>query len=40
MLANELIHSIYDQAITIAEDVSGYVSNYIIINSQHLRDKF
>jgi 1,4-alpha-glucan branching enzyme len=26
MLANELIHSIYPDAITIAEDVSGYPS--------------
>ncbi len=25
MLANDLIHSIYKDAVTIAEDVSGYV---------------
>jgi hypothetical protein len=30
MLANDLIHQIYPDAITIAEDVSGYVNNNII----------
>lgn len=34
MLANKLIHEISSEAVTIAEDVSGYVKNKIYYISQ------